>query len=490
MDSVEYRIFRDEYASLHEGIQPELNKLVLRAYSAGLIGSATKKAATLITWTTNQKANSLLEDIDSRIKTDSRAFYDFLKVLMSLPTLQYFADRLNRRLPPDLQLKMASSGASQGHDLCQSHDDASDLEGSLRPELTYDPKTMTFVFRLTSSNTPVTCYPSSMASVNYAVATHDIDGEAERTASQQPPHVLPQDPSMHTPEMIPFQKQKSQLQLSLNSSGEEAARNLPRILTTQPSQDYQMSAGLRLDIQPQVENKEMKVKSSSSPQLLSPVSTHSSDQSPIDSFKTAFSHISPRSSPEVSDEEATEFESDLKRELKEIAEKELNRIAEKYTKRFSQKKQQIMELKQKLKDNKQQLRDAQRQKEKALKQLEQRLAEKEQQLATQIPYPQQETEPRLTELETKLRLTQEHLEEVEDERKSLAGKLFDAKESLHSSKKQLLNTKIQLITFQKEAHDHKMENIRLKQHIQDLENRVDFFFENVIVCSRRRSQSV
>ena len=197
--------------------------------------------------------------------------------------------------------------------------------------------------------------------------------------------------------MIPFQKQKSQLQLSLNTSGEEAARNLPQILTTQPSQpgeqDYQMCAGLRLGIQPQVENKDMKVKSSSSPQLLSPVSTHSSDQSPQDSFKTAFSHISPRSTPEGSDEETTEFESDLKTELKEIAEKELNRIAEKYTKSFSQKKQQIMELKQKLKHKDQQLRDAQQQKEKALKQLEQRLTEKEQQLATQLPYPQQETEP-------------------------------------------------------------------------------------------------
>ena len=486
MDSVEYRIFRDEYASLHEGIQPELDKLVPKAYSAGLIGSATEEAATLITWTTNQKANSLLKAIDSRIKTDSRAFYVFLKVLMSLPTLQYFADRLKGRLPPAELQQMVDSGTSQGHDHMMLP------EGSFRPA--YDPRTMTFVFRLTSSNTPVNFYPPSTASVNHAVATHDIDGEAERTASQQPPNVLPQDPSMHAPEMIPFQKQKSQLQLSLNSSGEEAARNLPRILTTQPSQpaeqDYQMCADLRLDIQPQVENKEMKVKSSSSPQLLSPVSTHSSDQSPQDSFKTAFSHISPRSTPEGSDEETTEFESDLKRELKEIAEKELNRIAEKYTKSFSQKKQQIMELKQKLKDKDQQLRDAQQQKEKALKQLEQRLAEKEQQLATQLPYPQQETEPQLTELETELRLTQEHLKEVEDERKSLAEKLFDAKESLHSSKKQLLNTRIQLITFQKEAHDHKMENIRLKQRIQDLENRVDFFFENVIVCSRRRSQSV
>ena len=480
MDSVEYRIFRDAYASLHEGIQPELDKLVPKAYSARLIGSATEEAATLITWTTNQKANSLLKAIDSRIKTDSRAFYDFLKVLMSLPSLQYLADRLKGRLSPELQ-QMVGSGTSQGHDRMMLP------EGSFRPA--YDPRTMTFVFRLTSSNTPVTFYPSSMASVNYAVATHDIDGEAERTASQQPPHVLPQDPSMHTPEMIPFQKQKSQLQLSLNSSGEEAVCNLPRILTTQPSQPAeQMSAGLRLDIQPQVENKEMKVKSSSSPQLLSPVSTHSSDQSPVDSFKTACSHISPRSSPEVSDEEATEFESDLK-ELKEIAEKELNRIAEKYTKRYSQKKQQIMELKQKLKDKDQQLRDVQQQKKKALKQLEQCLAEKEQQLTTQLPYPQQETEPQLTELETKLRLTQEHLKEVEDERKSLAGKLFDAEERVHCSKKQLLNTKIQLITFQKEAHDHKRENIRLKQRIQDLENRVDFFFENVIVCSRRRSQS-
>ena len=106
MDSVEYRIFRDEYASLHEGIQAELDKIVPKAYSAGLIGSATEDAATLITWTSDQKANSLLKAIDSRIKTESRAFYDFLEVLMSLPTLQFFADRLNGRLPPELQLKI------------------------------------------------------------------------------------------------------------------------------------------------------------------------------------------------------------------------------------------------------------------------------------------------------------------------------------------------------------------------------------------------
>lgn len=630
MDSVEYRIFKDEYAFLHEGIKSELDKLVPKAYSAGLIGSATEDAATLITWTSDQKANSLLKAIDSRIKTDSRAFYDFLEVLMSLPTLRFFADRLNGRLPPELQLKIASSRASQGHDLCQSHDDASNSEGSLRPVLAYDPRNMTFMFRLTSSNAHVTFHPlppSSATSVNYVAATHDIDeaasvvpapllgletliseipdhvlnhpcedvplaeiarlldnhqtiymylnisdiemtdittehrqplrqrqvllqkwkekigslatykklidcfrkahrpdlisvtckvlkanypsiseeivdfaaaapdidGAAERTASQQPSCVPSQDP---LPKMIPFQKQQSQLQVSLGSSVEEAALDLPRIFTTQPSepaeQDYQMCAGLRLDIQPPVENGETKQKSRSSPQLLSPVSTHSSD-SPLDSFKTARSHISPTSTPEGSDEE---FESDLKKELKEIAEKELNRIAEKCTKRFSQKKQQIKKLKQKLEDKEQQLRGAQQQfdqKEEALKQLEQCLAEKEQQLATQIPYPQQETEPQLIELKTKkieLRLTQEHLKEVEDERKSLARKLFDAEESLHCLKKQLLDTKIQLVTSHREAHDHKMENIILKQRIRELENRIDFIFENAIVCSRRRSQSV
>ena len=550
---------------------------------------------------------------------------------MSLPTLRYFADRLNGRLPPELQLKMTSSRASQGHDLCQSYDDASYPEGSLKPVLAYDPRTMTFMFRLTASNAPVTFHPlppSSVASVNYVAATHDIegaasampspllglepliseipdhvlnhlcedvplaeiarlldnhqtiymylnisdiemtdittehrqplrqrqvllqkwrekigslatykklidcfqkahradlisvtckvlksnypstseemvdfaaatpdiDGAAKRTASQQPPHVPSQDPSKS--EMIPFQKQQSQLQISLGSSGEEAAFDLPRIFTTQPSepaeQDYHMCAGLRLDIQPPVENGEMKPKSRSSPQLLNPVSesTHSSD-SPQDSFKTACSHISPTSTPEGSDEETIEFESDLKKELKEIAEKELNRIAEKCTKRFSQKKQQIKKLKQKLEDKEQQLRDAQRQKEEALKQLEQCFAEKEQPLGTQLPYPQQETEPsQLTELETELRLTQEYLKEVEDERKSLARKLFDAEESLHCLKNQLLGTKIQLVTSHREARDHKMENIRLKQRIRDLENRIDFIFENTIVCSRRRSQSV
>ena len=51
---------------------------------------------------------------------------------------------------------------------------------------------------------------------------------------------------------------------------------------------------------------------------------------------------------------------------------------------------------------------------------------------------------KLTELETELRLTEKYLEEVEDEKKLLEEELFDAKESLHGSKKQLLNTRIHI----------------------------------------------
>ena len=312
-----------------------------------------------------------------------------------------------------------------------------------------------------------------------AGVTPDIDEAAERTAFQQLPHVPPQDP-LPDHEVIPFQKQQQPLQILLGSHGGETEP--PQVLTTtQPSEVAELESQLQsLDIQRPIESEEDQMRTRSmSPQLNSLSSTHSSDSS-LDSFKTAFSHLSPTSTPEESDEETTKFDTaDFMQQLQFITEgcKE----------RFFKMEQQVNKLKQKLKEKDEELIAVQhqfKQKEDALKQ---RLAEKEQQLATQIPYPQQETEPRLTELETKLRLTQEHLKEVEDERKSLAGKLFDAEERVHDLKKQLLNTKIQLITSHKEAHDHKMENIRLKQHIQ---NRIDFIFESTIVCSRRRAQSV
>ena len=290
--------------------------------------------------------------------------------------------------------------------------------------------------------------------------TPDIDEAAERTVFQQLPHVPSQDA---LPEVIPFQKHQQPLQILLGSHGGETEP--PRILTTQPGEvaepegqlcaDFQQSLGIQRPIES--EEDQMRTKSMS-PQLNSPIST-SSDSS-LDSFETAFSHISLTSTPEESDEETT------KSDTADFMQR-LQFITEECKERFFKKEQQVNKLKQKLKEKNEELIAAQQQfkeKEDALKQC---LAEKEQQLATQLPYPQQEIEPQLTELETELRLTQEHLKEVEDEKKLLEEELFDVKHiyqgEIHFLQQQLLDTKLQLF--------------RYKQRIQELENTVSVFFE-------------
>ena len=198
-----------------------------------------------------------------------------------------------------------------------------------------------------------------------------------------------------------------------------------------------------------------------SPQLNSPSSTHSSDSS-LDSFKTAFSHLSPISTPEESDEETTKSDTaDFMQQLQFITE---------CKERFFKMEQQVNKLKQKLKEKDEELIAAQQQSTQKEDALKQRLAEKEQQLATQLPCPQHETESQLTELETmktKLKLTENYLEEVEDEKKLLEEELFDVKNisqgEIHFLRQQLLDAKRQLF--------------RCKQRIQELENTVSFFFE-------------
>ena len=307
------------------------------------------------------------------------------------------------------------------------------------------------------------CASEEVVDFNAGV-TPDIDEAAERTAFQQLPHVPPQD---SLPKVIPFQKHQQPLQILLGSRGGETES--PRVLTTQPGEvaepegqlcaDFQQS----LDIQRPIESEEDQMRTRiMSPQLNSPSSTHSSDSS-LDSFKTAFSHLSPTSTPEESDEETTKSDTaDFMQQLQFITEE--------CKERFFKKEQQVNKLKQKLKEKEEELIAAQQQFKEKEDALEQRLAEKEQQLATQIPYPQQETEPQLTELETmktKLKLTEKYLEEVEDEKKLLEEELFDVKNicqgEIHFLRQQLLDAKHQLF--------------RCKQRIQELENTVSFFFE-------------
>ena len=601
---MEYRIFRDEYAILHEGIQPELHRLVSKCYSKYLIGSSTEEAATLITWTNDQKATSLLRAIDSRIKTDSNAFYDFLKILMSLPALHHLADTLKDRLPPTLRPAQEATSASHS----QPQYDSQNPDGTLY----YDAMNQRYVilklkqittrapFTASTSmhvynpppNAPPDAFPDhvldqkcedipladiaihlknyetihmylnitdlemqdiiqenqdplrqrqlllrkwkakhgflatygkliqcfedagrqDLVSVTHGVlqsrypvtaveaATPDVDGVAGRTALQTPQRAPSQDPPT---QFTAFLKQHSQLQLSPDHKTDTQPPDHKTDTqppdhetdTQPPDQEDFLSSRfqLRLGVQPHPEGEEVRLKrwSLDNPGVHSPTSTgstHSSD-SLQDSFKSAVSHLSKASTSEESDGS----DEDLMREL--------DRITTKCKGKFSQKQQVVTDLRQKVSDKDKQLKAMQecyKEKEEALKQLEQCLADKEQQLAVaQLPYPQQETEVPLTELETELRLTKEFLEDMEKERDALLSELTDAKETLETCQKkkrslerQLFETRVQLSKSQRESHDHKKENVVLKQQIQDLENRIDFFFENTKLCSRRRSQSV
>lgn len=103
MDSYQYRVFKERYPFLQEGVKPAVAQLAHWLYSKGLIPKATAEAATLVAWTPDQKSSELLKALDSQIKANPISLYDFMAILRLIPTLRYLFRDLNERLPENLQ---------------------------------------------------------------------------------------------------------------------------------------------------------------------------------------------------------------------------------------------------------------------------------------------------------------------------------------------------------------------------------------------------
>ena len=92
-DSVEFKVFRKNFAYLKDGLKTELNALVPLLYQNDLITQERKDSA-LGKADMNQRTVDLLNAIECQVKTNPTAFSSFLEVLKSVPALGHLAKKL------------------------------------------------------------------------------------------------------------------------------------------------------------------------------------------------------------------------------------------------------------------------------------------------------------------------------------------------------------------------------------------------------------
>ena len=91
--SVEFKVFRKNFAYLKDGLKTELNALVPLLYQNDLITQERKDSA-LGKADINQRTVDLLTAIECQVKTNPTAFSSFLGVLKSVPALGHLAKKL------------------------------------------------------------------------------------------------------------------------------------------------------------------------------------------------------------------------------------------------------------------------------------------------------------------------------------------------------------------------------------------------------------
>jgi len=93
-DTVEFKVFRKNFAYLKDGLKEELDAFVPLLYQAGLITSESRDKIMLRTADKTQRTVDLLVTIESQVKTNQAAFSTFLRELKSLPPLQHLSEKL------------------------------------------------------------------------------------------------------------------------------------------------------------------------------------------------------------------------------------------------------------------------------------------------------------------------------------------------------------------------------------------------------------
>ena len=90
--------FRRKYAALHDAIaQPDVSSgLAAKLYSGAIISLKTRDAVQMPSFTPTQKADSLLQAVESSIKIDHTRLRKFTRVLKKQPVLEPIARQLRQ----------------------------------------------------------------------------------------------------------------------------------------------------------------------------------------------------------------------------------------------------------------------------------------------------------------------------------------------------------------------------------------------------------
>lgn len=95
---VEIQVFRECYATLHVAIQAEVNSLAYELYSRSLLGTETRNAVGMSSKGPSDRASTVLNDVETKIRTTPSLLQDFLDVLGSSTSLKHIADDVRRKL--------------------------------------------------------------------------------------------------------------------------------------------------------------------------------------------------------------------------------------------------------------------------------------------------------------------------------------------------------------------------------------------------------
>ena len=116
-DSVEFKVFRKNFAYLKDGLKTELNALVPLLYQSDLITQERKDNA-LGKADMNQRTVDLLNAIECQVKTNPTAFSNFLGVLKSVPALRHLANQLEDDRQHMMKPPLASYSAETPTEPC------------------------------------------------------------------------------------------------------------------------------------------------------------------------------------------------------------------------------------------------------------------------------------------------------------------------------------------------------------------------------------
>lgn len=95
---VEIQVFRECYATLHVAIQGEVNLLAYELYSRSLLGTEARDAVGMSSKGPSDRASTVLNDVETKIRTTPSLLHDFLGVLGSSTSLKHIADDVRRKL--------------------------------------------------------------------------------------------------------------------------------------------------------------------------------------------------------------------------------------------------------------------------------------------------------------------------------------------------------------------------------------------------------